>query len=91
MKECKILGFKAYDEKDESKKLTGNKMIRIIIAVKPIDNSYYGIIPVPVYLKFSEELERNLMDAIDNDLDVSYETEENILTGKTRVSNLIIN
>lgn len=91
MKECKILGYRPYDEKDEEKKLTGKKMLRIIITIEsPEDSETYGRIPVPVYLNYNEEFEKDLKNAIDDNLTVKYQTEENILTGKTRVKNIII-
>lgn len=90
MKECKIIGFKPYDEKDENKKLTGKKMLRIIITIDSTNNDdYVGRIPVPVYLEYNEDLVKNLEETIKADKTIYYKTEENILTGKTRVSNLI--
>lgn len=83
MKECYVLGYKCYDDKD-----TKEKMIRIIITVESIDSKYYGKMPVPVYMKWSNDLEKNLMKTIDENDCINYETEENILTGKTRVSKL---
>lgn len=92
MKECKILGYRPYDEKNELKQLTGKKMLRIIITIdSPEDSESYGRIPVPVYLDYNEEFEKDLKLAIDDDLPVKYTTEENILTGKTRVKNILIN
>lgn len=92
MKECRILGYKPYDEKDENKKLTGKKMLRIIITINSIENSgYIGRIPVPVYLEYNEDLVYMLSDSINNEKTIKYETEENILTGKTKVSKLIFN
>ena len=90
MKECRILGYKPYDEKDENKKLTGKKMLRIIITIDSTENSgYIGRIPVPVYLDYNEELCLELSKVIENEAVIKYETEENILTGKTKVSRLI--
>ncbi len=92
MKECKILGYRPYDEKNELKQLTGKKMLRIIITIESEENSEsYGRIPVPVYLDYNEEFEKDLKLAIDDDLVVKYTTEENILTGKTRVKNILFN
>ena len=86
MKECRILGYKPYDEKDEK------KMLRIIITINSIENSdYIGRIPVPVYLEYNEDLVYMLSDSINNEKTIKYETEENILTGKTKVSKLIFN
>ena len=90
MKECKIIGFKPYDEKDENKKLTGKKMLRIIITIDSTNNDdYVGRIPVPVYLEYNENLVYKLSETIKEDKTITYKTEENILTGKTRVSELV--
>lgn len=90
MKSCKVLGYKAYDEKDENKKLTGKKMLRIIITIDSDENDdYIGKIPVPVYLEYEEDLCSDLSNCINSNKTIKYETKENILTGKTKVSKLI--
>lgn len=90
-KVCKVLGYKVYDEKDENKKLTGNKMFRIIITIDPKIEDYYGETPVAVFLPYNEEFEKDLKKAIDNkNINCTYKTTDNIVTGKTKVTSIII-
>lgn len=90
MKTCKILGYKPYDEKDTEKKLTGKKMLRIVLTIKADDESgFIGRMPAVVFFEYNEELCSNLSKAINEDKEIKYETIENILTGKTKVSKLI--
>lgn len=89
-KECKILGFKPYDEKDENKKLTGNKMLRIFITIEPNDSEYYGEVAIPVFLPYNEEFEKDLKKAYDHNLTCEYKTTDNIITGKTKVTSIIV-
>lgn len=88
---CKVLGYKIYDEKDENKKLTGNKMLRIIITINPQVENFYGETPVVVFLPYNEEFEKDLKKAIDNkDTKCTYKTTDNIVTGTTKVTSIII-
>lgn len=89
-KVCKVLGYKVYDEKDENQKLTGNKMFRIIITIDPKIDNFYGETPVAVFLPYNEEFEKDLKKAINNDEKCYYKTTDNIVTGKTKVTSIII-
>lgn len=89
-KTCKILGFRPYDEKDENKKPTGNKMLRIVMRIKPQIDDYYGETPVTVFLPYNEEFEKDLKKAYDQDLTCEYKTTDNIVTGTTKVTSIII-
>ncbi len=89
-KNCKVLGYKAYDEKDNEKKLTGKKMLRVIITIESNEeNGYIGRIPVAVYFEYDQNLCIQLSKVINSEETIKYETSENILTGKTKVSKLI--
>lgn len=89
-KECKITGFRQYDEKDENKKPTGNKMLRIEIRIKPNIKDYYGEKGVVIFLPYNEEFEKDLKKAYDQNLICEYKTTDNIVTGTTKVTNIII-
>lgn len=84
MKECTIIGFGRYTEKEENK-----EMLRIIIGVESISEKYIGTMIVPVHLEYNSELEENLKNSIETGEIVRYTTTDNIVTGKTRVNKLI--
>ena len=46
------------------------------------------IIAPALFLEYSEELEKQLRATIDLEKIISYETEENILTGKVKITSL---
>ena len=79
---CTILGFKPYNDKE-----TGAEMLRIIICVDGNDG-YEGKVPVAVFLESDPILLNNLRSALNNKSEVSYITNENIATGKTKVVKL---
>lgn len=85
-RECKILGYGSCNLKD-----TGEVKLRIIIGVKSNSEKYNGImIPPAIFLDYNENLEENLYNAInDESIKCYYETSDNIITGKTKVTNLI--
>lgn len=85
-KECIIIGYGKYSEKD-----TGEIMLRILIGINSQSESYYGIqVAPPVYLPFNEVLEDNLKNAIDDrEIKTYYTTTDNIISGKTKVNNII--
>lgn len=82
-----IIGYGKYSEKE-----TGEMMLRILIVVPRNHENYYGDIAVPVYLNWSQVLENSLKTAIDdpNSVDCYYTTNEDIVTGKTKVDNIYI-
>ena len=87
-KECKVLGFGKYPDKE-----SGEMMIRVLISINSDHENYYGeMIPPAVFLKYDEELEKNLKFAIDNrdNAKVYYTTTDNIITGKTKVNAIFI-
>lgn len=85
-KECFIIGFGSYAEKE-----TGEMMLRILLGIKSNSENYIGMmVAPPVYLKYSEDLEENLKEAInDSNIKTYYTTTDNIITGKTKVDNII--
>ncbi len=87
MKECKILGFGKFTSKDDNE-----EMLRILIGIKSDKENYKGMmIAPPVYLKYDQLLERQLNSAITNDsIKAKYETTDDIISGKTKVSKIII-
>ncbi len=87
-RECKIIGYGTYTDKN-----TQDKMLRIIIAVRSNKENYKGLmIPRPLFLKHTQELENNLNLAIeDKNIKTYYETTEDIISGKTEITRLIIN
>lgn len=84
MKECTIIGYGKYTEKEEKK-----EMLRVIIGIDSISEKYKGIMVAPVHLEYNEKLERNLDMAIKTGEIVNYTTTDNIISGKTKVSSLI--
>lgn len=88
-KECIILGFGDYENKE-----TGEKLLRILIGVDSISDKYKGIMVAPaVFLNYDEELKDKLTEYIEDkgeNLKAYYKTTDNILTGKTKVSDIII-
>lgn len=84
MKQCTIIGYGKYTEKEENK-----EMLRIIIGIDSISDKYKGTMVVPVHLEYNEELERNLNIAIKSGEMVEYTTTDNIVSGKTKVNSLI--
>ena len=88
-KKCKIIGYSIFNKKDDNGKETGEQFLRIILGIKSDAKSYYGTIVAPaLFLEYSEELEKQLRTAIDEEKIISYETEENILTGKVKITSL---
>lgn len=85
MKNCKIIGYGKITTKEDNK-----EMLRIIIGVDSISENYYGTMVTTVFLDYDKELESNLKYAIDNNSKCEYETTDNILTGKTKVSKIIV-
>lgn len=85
-KECTIIGFGKYKEKEEQK-----DMLRIIIGVESTSENYTGLMIVAVHLDYTRELENNLKDAIKSGEMIKYTTTDNIVSGKTRVNNFIFN
>ena len=85
-KECKILGFQECTVKD-----TGELMLRICISIKSNRENYYGDESTFIFLPLSEELKNKLKMAIDDeDTQAYYTTTDNIISGKTKVNNIIV-
>lgn len=85
-KECIILGYGTYAEKE-----TGEMMLRILIGIKSNSENYKGImVAPPVYLKYDDILIDKLSEAIeDKSIKTYYTTTDNIITGKTKVNDII--
>lgn len=88
-KECIVLGFGDFENKE-----TGEKMLRILLGIRSTNEKYKGImVAPPVFLNYDEKLKNNLELYIEDNgenLEAFYTTTDNILTGKTKVSNIII-
>lgn len=88
-KECIILGYAPYEEKETLK-----KMLRILIGTNSDKENYKGImVAPPVYLDYKEELVNLLNAYLDDEskqVKAYYKTTDNIFTGKTKVSDIII-
>ena len=86
MKECKILGYGKFTEKE-----TQNEMLRIVVGVKSTSENYKGLMTTTAFLNYSRDLEDELNYAIENDLTANYETTDNIISGKTKIVNITVN
>lgn len=85
-KECKILGFQECTVKD-----TGELMLRICMSIKSNRDNYYGDESTFIFLPLDEELKENLKLAIDDkNVKTYYTTTDNIISGKTKVNNIIV-
>lgn len=86
-KKCKILGFGKFTDKE-----TGELMIRILISVPSNREKYVGrMVPPALFFNYEDELKENLIYAIKNDLECEYTTTDDIVTGKTKVNQIIFN
>lgn len=85
MKKCKIIGYGKFEEKE-----TKEEMLRIVIGIPSISEKYIGIMTTTVFLEYSNQLEDELKEAIDKNLEVYYQTSDNIITGKTKITKLEI-
>ena len=86
MKECEILGYGTYVDKE-----TQENMFRIVIAYDPKKEKYFGLQPAPAFLNFDSQLETqlNLYLKNKNNYKAYYETTGDI-GSKTQVSKIII-
>lgn len=86
-KKCKILGFGEFTDKE-----TGELMLRILISVPSNRKNYYGrMVPKAVFLNYDDEVKEKLIKSIDNDLECKYMTTDDIVTGLTKVIQIIFN
>lgn len=85
MKKCKIIGYAKFEEKE-----TKEEMLRIVIGIPSISDKYIGTMTTTVFLEYSKQLEEELKEAIDKNLEVYYQTSDNIITGKTKITKLEI-
>lgn len=87
-KECEIIGFGTYNDKE-----TQEKKIRVILGVDRKRENYWGLTPAVAFLDHTTILENKLIEYkqdITKTKKAYYETEEDITTGKTKVVNIII-
>lgn len=88
LEECKILGFKEITRKEDMEK----KLVTHI-AVKTYDKEYIGLLPLPViYLDYDAELKEKIVLylAHPEKFTCYYEIKSNIITGKAKINNLLI-
>ena len=83
MKKCKIIGYAACENKE-----TKEELFRIVIGIPSISEKYKGTMTTTAFLEKTNELEKTLDKAITNNIDVYYETSENIITGKTKITKI---
>lgn len=84
MKECKILGYSKYKDKNSNE-----DMLRVVVGIPSNREKYIGNLPINVFLKQTEDLLDLLNNAIRNNTEVCYQTKENIISGKTKITNFI--
>lgn len=84
-KECKILGYHEVTIKE-----SGEVMYRICISVESTKDKYVGNESIYVFLPIDDELKETLDYAIENNSTAYYTTTDNIITGKTKVSNITL-
>ena len=87
MKNCKILGFGSYQDKD-----TQEQKLRIIIAYDSKNEKYYGLSVAAAFLDYDASFERQLKNYVDNEskYNATYEVSQDIGT-KTKITKIIIN
>ena len=88
MKECEILGYGTFADKE-----TGEALLRILIGIKSKSDKYVGtMVAPPVFLSYDESLEYDLKKYINkkDNFKAYYESTDNIITGKTKVSKIVI-
>ena len=86
MKNCQILGYGKYTEKE-----TNNEMIRIVVGIDSTSENYTGTMVTTAFLEYSKDLEDELNYAIKTGAAASYQTTDNIITGKTKINKIIVN
>ena len=86
MKECEIYGYGKYKEKE-----TQEDMLRIVIGIDSRNDNYVGTMITTAFLPYDKQLEDDLEYAIKNKKYATYETTDNIITGKTKVSKITVN
>ena len=87
-KECKIFGYGTYTDK-ESKE----PKMRVVIGVYRNDDKFIGYQVTAAFLDYDEELATEIVKYLsdkDSDKKAYYETTDNIFTGKTKISKIII-
>ena len=87
MKKCEILGFGQYEDKE-----THDQKLRILLGVDSTNEKYTGLQIATAFLDYDSQLERNLKGYFEDkeELQAYYETTDNIVTGKTKVSKIHI-
>ncbi len=84
MKECKVIGYQECIVKDSQE-----EMFRICITVKADDEKYRGEKAVYIFLPKEEKLKIDLDNYLDKKYyKCTYETTDNIISGKTKVTKL---
>ena len=83
MKKCKIIGYGKFEDKE-----TKEEMLRIVIGIPSNNDKYIGTMTTTVFLEYSEQLEHELNEALNLDSVVYYQTSDNIITGKTKITKL---
>lgn len=88
LKECEILGYQQCTVKDSQE-----EMLRICMAIKSSREKFIGKESVYIFLPYSKFLETKLNDYVlgnPQNKTAYYRTTDNIITGKTKVSEIVI-
>ena len=86
MKECEIFGYGKFKDKD-----TQEEMLRIVMGIDSRNDNYVGTMITTAFLPYDKDLEDDLNYAIKNNKTANYESTDNIITGKTKVSKITVN
>ena len=86
MKECKIIGYGKFKEKE-----TKEDMFRIVIGIDSTNENYKGTMITTAFLPYNQDLEDELDYAVQNNKKANYETTDNIITGKTKINKITVN
>lgn len=86
-KSCKILGYMPCTNKE-----THEELLRICISIKNDDERYFGEKATYILLNYNSELETKLKGYINKEYyNAYYKTTDDIISGKTKVTEIVIN
>ena len=86
-KKCKILGYMPWNNKE-----THEELLRICISIKSDDDRYFGDKATYILLSYNSELENRIKGYINKEYNNAYyKTTDDIISGKTKVTEIVIN
>lgn len=86
MKQCEIIGFGKFNDKE-----TNEETFRILVGIDSTNEKYTGLMATTIFLPYNKDLEEDLKYAVKNKIKASYETTDNIISGKTKVTKITVN